>query len=74
MMCLFFTQSEMVEDYAQALTSDTELYSRYFWGMLKGGINLAPSQFEASFVSSAHSQEDISRTLEIAEGVLASLV
>jgi glutamate-1-semialdehyde 2,1-aminomutase len=74
MMCFFFTQGEMVEDYAQALTSDTELYSRYFWGMLKGGINLAPSQFEASFVSSAHSQEDISRTLEIAEGVLASLV
>ena len=71
MMCLFFTEEEKVETYAQALTSDTQRYSRYFWAMQEGGVNLAPSQFEAAFVSTAHTEEDIARTLEVGERALA---
>ncbi len=74
MMCLFFTEQEGVETYAQALTSDTRRYSEYFWAMLEGGVNLAPSQFEATFVSTAHSPEDIERTLEAGEKALGTLV
>ena len=70
MMCLFFTPEERVETYSQALTSDTQRYSRYFWAMQDMGINLAPSQFEAAFVSTAHTQEDIARTLEAGEKAL----
>ena len=71
MMCLFFTQEEKVENYAQALTSDTQRYARYFWAMLEGGVNLAPSQFEAAFVSTAHTRDDIARTLERGEEALS---
>ena len=74
MMCLFFTKEEKVETYAQALTSDTHLYSKYFWTMLEGGVNLAPSQFETAFVSTAHSPEDIERTLEVGGKALSTLV
>ncbi len=71
MMSLFFTEEERVESYAQALTSDTQRYSKYFWRMLNGGVNLAPSQFEAAFVSTAHTREDIAFTLEVGEGAMA---
>jgi glutamate-1-semialdehyde 2,1-aminomutase len=62
MFTLFFT-STPVTDYASAKTSDTNLFSRYFGGMLERGIYLAPSQFEAAFLSAAHSQQDIDRTI-----------
>jgi len=71
MMCLFFTTEEKVASYTQALTSDIQCYSRYFWAMLDGGVNLAPSQFEATFVSTAHTLKDIDRTLEAAEKALS---
>ena len=71
MMCLFFTTEEKVASYTQALTSNTQRYSRYFWAMLDGGINLAPSQFEATFVSTAHTLKDIDRTLEAVEKALS---
>lgn len=48
-----------------ALTSDTEEYAKYFRYMLENGINLAPSQFEAMFISAAHSDEDIQRTIDV---------
>lgn len=67
---LFFT-GEAVVDYASAKTSDTAAFSRYFLGMLNEGIHLAPSQFEAMFLSAAHSDEDIARTLSAAERILA---
>ena len=54
MMCLFFTDKEVV-DFKTAVTSDTNLFGKYFHNMLKKGIYLAPSQFEALFVSTAHS-------------------
>ncbi|HWI54868.1 MAG TPA: aminotransferase class III-fold pyridoxal phosphate-dependent enzyme, partial [Desulfobacteria bacterium] len=65
MLCTFFT-SQQVVDYTSALTSDTERFGKFFRSMLDQGIYLAPSQFEAAFVSLAHSDEDIDRTVEAA--------
>ncbi|OGV95446.1 MAG: glutamate-1-semialdehyde-2,1-aminomutase [Nitrospinae bacterium RIFCSPLOWO2_02_FULL_39_110] len=64
MFSMFFTDREVI-DYATAKTSDTVRFSKYFSMMLKGGIYLAPSQFEAGFVSLAHSDNDIDKTIEI---------
>jgi len=63
MLCLFFTQKE-VTDYETAITSDTKAFAHYFREMLDRGIYLAPSQFEAMFVSAAHSDEDLEQTIE----------
>ena len=60
--CLFFTK-QPVHDYASAKTSDTEAFARYFSHMLREGIYLAPSQFEAMFVSAAITEEEIDETL-----------
>ena len=60
-------------DYRSALRSDTKAFASYFANMLERGIYVAPSQFEAMFVSAAHSHEDLSRTLEAAGAVLSSL-
>ena len=64
--CLFFTGEE-VKDYASAKTADTKAYAAYFKHMLAQGIHLAPAQFEAMFLSAAHTQEDIEKTLEAVE-------
>jgi len=63
MFSMFFT-SEKVINYETARKSDTAKFSRYFHSMLNQGIYLAPSQFEAGFISLAHSQEDLDKTLE----------
>ena len=63
--CLFFTK-QPVTNYADAKTADTALFGRYFRWMLGQGVSLAPSQFEAAFVSAAHEQEDIDRLAELA--------
>jgi len=65
MFGLFFTDRD-VANYDDALTSDTKLYSRYFHGMLSRGVYLAPSQFEAGFMSLAHSEADIDTTVAAA--------
>lgn len=62
MFTLFFT-SEEVKDFRSALTSDTEKYAVYFGEMLDRGIYLPPSQFEAAFISTAHTESDIKRTV-----------
>lgn len=72
MFTLFFT-GENVSDYTSALRSDQEMFARYFRGMLEEGIYLPPSQFEAVFVSLAHSDEDIERTIAAAQKVFAHL-
>jgi glutamate-1-semialdehyde 2,1-aminomutase len=63
LMTLFF-QPGPVGNYEQARRSDTDRYSRLFHQLLDGAIYVAPSQFEALFVSAAHSSEDIDRTIE----------
>jgi len=65
MFTLFFTQEEVV-DYSTAMKSDTQKFASYFGEMLKRGIYLAPSQFEAVFISTAHSDNDIEQTLTAA--------
>lgn len=63
MFCSFFTDRE-VKDYSGAVGSDTDRFADYFAFMLKNGIYIAPSQFEAGFVSAAHTDEDIERSIE----------
>lgn len=65
MFCTYFTDSE-VFDYNTARKSDTVKFSRFFSGMLRRGVNLAPSQFEAGFMSLAHTERDIERTVNAA--------
>ena len=65
MSCLYFTDSK-ITNYAEAKTSDTKKYSKYFKYMLSKGIYLAPAQFEATFVSNAHTEDDIDYTLSCA--------
>ncbi|MGA8264487.1 MAG: glutamate-1-semialdehyde 2,1-aminomutase [Ignavibacteriaceae bacterium] len=63
MMSLFFTEKE-VTDYKSATSSDTILFGRYFLSMLMKGVYLAPSQYEALFVSTAHTIEDLNYTIK----------
>ncbi len=72
MLMLYFT-SEFVTDADGARTADTERYRQYFWGLLERGVSVAPSQFEAGFVSLAHSEEDINTTVQAANKVIANL-
>ena len=65
--CVFFTKEQVV-DYTSAKTSDTRAFSDYFQYMLQHGVHLAPSQFEAMFLSDAHTEEDIQTTLDLIEG------
>jgi glutamate-1-semialdehyde 2,1-aminomutase len=71
MMTLFFTEGP-VTDFASAKESDTDMYAAYFKHMLENGVYLAPSQFEAAFVSLAHSDEDLDRTAEAAAAFMAT--
>jgi glutamate-1-semialdehyde 2,1-aminomutase len=70
MFTFFFTDAP-VTDYASAKRSDTARFGRFFRAMLDRGIYLAPSQFEAAFVSSAHTAEDIRRTVAAAREAFA---
>jgi glutamate-1-semialdehyde 2,1-aminomutase len=69
---LFFT-SQPVRNYSDAKRSDTKRYARFFREMLDRGIFLAPSQFEAAFVSAAHTSENISRTIAAARESLQAI-
>jgi glutamate-1-semialdehyde 2,1-aminomutase len=70
--CLFFTRSA-VWDFASAFRSNTKRFGNYFARMLRGGIYLAPSQFEAAFISLAHSKADLDKTLAVQRRVLKKL-
>lgn len=63
LLCAYFTK-EQVTNYDKAVSSDTKAYAQYFGKMLENGIYVAPSQFEAMFVSYAHTTEDIEATCE----------
>jgi glutamate-1-semialdehyde 2,1-aminomutase len=65
MFCTYFTDRE-VFDYTTAKSADTLKFSRFFAGMLHRGVNIAPSQFEAGFMSLAHSEKDIEQTVRAA--------
>ena len=73
MMCMFFNE-EPVNDFKTAVNSDTVLYGKYFHEMLNRGIYLAPAQFEALFVSTAHSKEDLDKTIKAHKEALGSIL
>jgi glutamate-1-semialdehyde 2,1-aminomutase len=72
-MTLFFTPHD-VTNYEHAKTSDTGLYARYFKLLLDGGVYLAPSQFEAAFVSYAHSEDDLLFTCNVISNAFTNLL
>ncbi len=72
MFGFFFTDGP-VRDMESAMKSDTALYAKYFHAMLERGVYLAPSQFEAGFISSAHTTRDIERTLAAADSSLSEI-
>ncbi|AJQ97625.1 glutamate-1-semialdehyde 2,1-aminomutase [Gynuella sunshinyii] len=73
MFGLFFSEETNIRRYDQVMKGNTERFNRFFHGMLEEGVYLAPSAFEAGFMSLAHSQEDIEQTLAAADKVMASL-
>jgi len=73
MFGLFFT-SEKVETYTQATHCDVAMFNRFFHAMLKRGVYLAPSAFEAGFMSTAHSERDIAETLDAARGAFREIL
>ena len=72
MLCAFFTAGP-VTDEASAKRSDTQAFATYFHAMLQAGVYLAPSQFEAGFVSLAHTEDDIARTIDAAGAALRTV-
>ena len=73
MFGIFFTDAPAVENFAQATACNQDAFKQFFHSMLDHGIYMAPSSYEAGFVSSAHSDDDISATLEAAETAFAEL-
>ena len=73
MFGLFFTREASVSNYTQVMSSDVERFRRFFHGMLREGVYLAPSAFEAGFMSSAHGAGDIAATVEAARRVLRQM-
>jgi len=69
---IFFTEEEVV-DYESALKSDTTLFGKFFHGMLAAGINLAPAQFEAGFVSFCHTDADMEKTIDACAKTIKTL-
>ena len=66
----FFFNDKPARNFAEAKTSNVPMFKKFFWGMMENGIYLAPSAFEAGFVSGAHTDQEIARTIEIADLVM----
>jgi glutamate-1-semialdehyde 2,1-aminomutase len=73
MFGLFFTDERVVDRYGKVMACDVERFKRFFHGMLDEGIYLAPSAYEAGFLSAAHSAADIDATIAAASRVFAGL-
>ncbi len=73
MFGIFFTRETVVTSFAQVMACDVERFRKFFHGMLREGVYLAPSAFEAGFVSAAHTDADIAATLDKAERVFRTL-
>jgi glutamate-1-semialdehyde 2,1-aminomutase len=73
MFGIFFTKETTVTSFAQVMACDVERFKKFFHGMLREGVYLAPSAFEAGFVSAAHTESDIDETLDKAEKVFKAL-
>ena len=73
MFGLFFTEDTHITSYKQATECNQEIFNRFFHGMLENGVYLAPSSYEAGFISSAHGTREIDRTIEAATAVFKHL-
>jgi glutamate-1-semialdehyde 2,1-aminomutase len=73
MFGLFFTRQNPVTSFSDVMACDGEKFNRFFHGMLSRGIYMAPSAFETGFVSSAHTDDDIEKTIEAAQAVFSVL-
>ena len=73
MFGLFFTEDSRVTGYKQATACDPDAFNRFFHGMLENGVYLAPSSYEAGFISSAHGTPEIEKTLEAATAAFKGL-
>ncbi len=73
MFGFFFTEDAKITNYQQVMACNNDRFNQFFHGMLDEGIYLAPASYEAGFLSAAHSDEDIERTLEAADRVMATL-
>lgn len=71
-MTIYFTD-EKVENYIQAENTDGEKFAKFFKSMLNQGINLAPSKYEAWFLTTEHTEEDIKETIKAADIALSQL-
>ena len=69
----FFTEEKQVSHFSQVMSCDTERFKHYFHSMLENGVYLAPSAFEAGFVSSAHGNTEVQLTLDAAEKAFSAL-
>jgi len=69
MMTAFFTNQPSINNYEDACKCDTDMFKKYFMHMLKNGINLPPSQFEAMFLSNCHCEDDITKFLSAFESL-----
>ncbi len=72
MFCAYFTD-QPVHHLADAMKSDRARFTKFFHGMLDAGVYLAPSQFEAGFISTAHTTADIDQTVKAAAKILRGL-
>ena len=73
MFGLFFTTQDRVSHFAQVMDCNADQFKQFFHLMLEQGIYLAPSAFEAGFISAAHSDEDIKATVDAAGNAFAKL-
>ena len=71
MFCAYFTDRP-IHNLADAMQSDRERFKRFFQGMLAQGVYIAPSQFEAGFISTAHTAQDIEKTVNAAAKLMAA--
>ena len=72
MFCTYFTETP-VRNWDTAAQADTARFGKFFWGMIERGVYFAPSQFEAGFMSAAHTNADIAATIAAAENVFMEI-
>ena len=73
MFGLYFTNQDDITSFDSMLACDVEAFKQFFHGMLKRGVYLAPSAFEAGFISSTHSDQDIAETIQAAKETFAEM-
>jgi len=73
MFGLFFTEADSVSSFDQVMECDQERFKKFFHGMLEQGVYMAPSAFEAGFISCMHTDEEIQKTVAAAEVVFQNI-